>query len=150
MKIPAEPPVGHLVAYEYLWSSKAGVQDHGEKTYPAAIILAREGLGSATITYSLGISHSPPRPGQRALPVPPKLKRWLGLDALPSWIYPDQINIFVWPGPDLQPADRLSNRPDARDSCVIGALPDDWFKLVLDDVAESYRLKLVTPIKRNE
>jgi hypothetical protein len=33
---------------------------------------------------------------------------------------------------------------------VIGALPTDWFKLVTDHVAESYRLNLMSVVKRTE
>jgi hypothetical protein len=150
MKIPSLPPVGHIIAYEYLWLSQAGRRDDGKKAYPAAIILAREDVGPAPITYALGISHSPPTSEQRAIQVPPKLKRWLGLDAEPSWIYTSEVNIFVWPGPDLRPADQLSSRPDARDTCVIGHLPDDWFAMVLEHVAESYRLENMAAVKRSE
>lgn len=150
MRIPSTPPVGHVIAYEYLWLSQAERRDDGEKTYPAAIILARDDIGPAPITYVLGISHTAPRPNQRALLVPPKLKRWLGLDAQPSWIYTSELNVFVWPGPDLRPAEHLSSRPDTRHTCVIGQLPDDWFALVLEHVAESYRLQNMTSVKRSE
>lgn len=150
MKIPPEPPVGHVIAYEYLWASQADSREDGRKTYPAAIILSQQNAGPAPITYALGISHTPPIPGRRALQVPPKLKRWLGLDTESSWIYTDEINIFVWPGPDLCPADRLSHLPQAKGTCVIGPLPDDWFRTVLDHVAESYELQKMHAVKRSE
>ena len=149
MKIPLVPPVGHLIAYEYLWYSKAGNRDDGEKTYPVAVILARHDIGPTPVAYVLAVSHSAPRPHRRALEVPRKLKNHLGLDADPSWIYTDEMNIFAWPGPDLRPADRLSNLPAARNTCVIGPLPSDWFATVTKHLAESRRLGRVTTIKRS-
>ena len=80
--------------------------------------------------------------------VPPKLKRYLGLDDEPSWIYTDQLNIFVWPGPDLRPGEWLSTRPAASGTCVISPLPTDWFEEVKEHLAESYRLRMVETVKR--
>lgn len=137
MKIPAAPPVGHVIAYEYLWESQADEKDDGAKTYPCALILSRVLEGGVTLAYALGISHRPPSNDDRAIEVPLKLKRYLGLDDDPSWIYTDQLNIFAWPGPDLRPAERLSARKDAEGSCVIAPLPVDWFELVKAHVIES-------------
>ncbi|TKB07366.1 MAG: plasmid maintenance toxin (PemK-like) [Mesorhizobium sp.] len=105
MKIPVVPPVGHVIAYEYLWRSKVGQREDGEKTYPVAVVLARHDVGPTPVAYVVGISHTPPREGRRALEVPLKLKRHIGLDDQPSWIYTDQINVFAWPGPDVRPAE---------------------------------------------
>ncbi|WP_414474075.1 hypothetical protein [Microvirga sp. M2] len=82
------------------------------------------------------------------LGVPRKLKRWLGLDEEPAWVSTDQVNIFVWPGPDLRPGDWLSSLPSARDTCVIGQLPANWFDAVLAHVAESYAQRKVKTAKR--
>jgi hypothetical protein len=127
MDTPDDPPIGNLVAYEYLWWSQSGVRDDGAKTYPVAIIFAKKIVGGVTLAYAAGNSHKPPGPSERALEVPAKLKRHLGLDDEPSWIYTDQVNEFAWPGPDLKPAERLSDLPRARGTCVIGPLPTDWF-----------------------
>jgi hypothetical protein len=150
MKIPAVPPVGHVVAYEYLWMSKAGRREDGEKVYPAAIVMARKDIGPTPIAFVLGISHMPPPARRRALQVPAKLKRHLGLDDAPSWIYTDELNIFAWPGPDLRPASYLSTLPSARDTCIVGALPGDWFKLVTAHLAQSHRLGGVATIRRSQ
>jgi len=148
MRIPSKPPVGHLVAYEYLWLSQSGSREDGAKVYPAAIVMARDDAGPVPLAYALGVSHKPPEKGERALEVPPKLKRHLGLDDEPSWIYTDQLNVFAWPGPDLRPAEWLSSLPGAKGGCIIAALPADWFQEVKDHLAESYRLKMVKPIPR--
>jgi hypothetical protein len=139
-----------VIAYEYLWESQHSKTEDGRTAYPAAIVMARDDLGAAPVVYALGISHSPPRDGQRALLVPAKLKRFLGLDDAPSWIYTDQLNVFVWPGPDLRPAEWLSTRPNAKGGCVISALPADWFAEVKAHLQESYRLKKVQSVKRTE
>jgi hypothetical protein len=150
MKIPARPPVGHVVAYEYLWSSKARKRQDGEKVYPTALILSkRDELGS-TIVYALGISHMRPQEGRRALEVPLKLRRYIGLDAQPQWIYTDEVNVFVWPGPDLRPAQWISQRPIVEDTCLLGALPEDWFDLVKKHFAESYDLNRLRLTKRTK
>lgn len=150
MKIPAQPPIGHVIAYEYLWRSQRASREDGAKTYPAALILARNDQGPAPLVYALGISHKPPLPRERAIQIPAKLKRWLGLDEETSWIYTDQLNVFVWPGPDLRPASRLSHRPDIGDGCVIAPLPQDWFDLVKRHLEESRQLGKLAAIKRSE
>lgn len=148
MKIPDHPPVGHAIAYEYLWGSQVSTREDGAKTYPAAVVLARNDIGPTPTAYVLGSSHTPPRLDRRALEVPPKLKRHLGLDDEPSWIYTDEVNVFSWPGPDVRPAEYLSDLPQARETCVIGALPRDWFKQVQEHLAESHRLGLARAIPR--
>jgi hypothetical protein len=148
LKIPPVPPIGHVVAYEYLWASQAGEREDGRKTYPAALVLARRLDGDVMLAYAIGISHKAPTGTERAVEVSRKLARHLGLDGNPCWIYTDQLNVFAWPGPDLRPAEYLSTRPDAKNSCVIGPLPSDWFRMVIDHLAESRRLGLLATQKR--
>ena len=127
MKIPPRPPVGHVIAYEYLWASQENATEDGRAAYPAAIIMARDDLGPAPIAYALGISHSPPKEGQRAMLMPPKLKRHLGLDDLPSWVVVCETNDFLWPGPDLRPADP-----------AYGMLPPRFFAHVRDRILQAH------------
>jgi hypothetical protein len=136
-----------LVAYEFLWRSQSQYRDDGFKVYPAAVVFARGTGDGAITTYALGMSHSQPSALQRAVEVPRKLKRHLGLDELPSWIYTDQLNVFVWAGADLRPASWLSEKPHL-DSCVIGALPTGWFHDLLQHLDESRRLQKLKVIKR--
>jgi hypothetical protein len=110
--------------------------------------MARDDAGPVPLAYVLGISHKPPMAGERAMEVPLKLKRHLGMDDRPTWIYTDQINVFAWPGPDLRPAEQLSSIPSARGGCIIGALPIDWFESLKLHLQESHRLKKINPIKR--
>lgn len=110
--------------------------------------MAVDDEGPHPIAYVLGISHSPPQEGQRAIEVPAKLKKHLGLDDQPSWIYTSELNVFAWPGPDLRPGDYLSTRPAAVDNCVIGQLPSDWFDMVKAHVVESQRQEQLELTKR--
>jgi hypothetical protein len=86
--------------------------------YPVALIFAKKIIASVTLAYAVGMSHKPPDASEKAIEVPKKLKRHLGLDEDPSWIYTDQLNEFTWSGPDLRPAEWLSKLPSARDSCI--------------------------------
>ncbi len=149
MKIPAAPPIGHIVAYEYLWQSKASKREDGEKTYPTALLMGKRAeAGGSTLVYALGISHMKPPADRRALEVPAKLRRWIGLDDQPQWIYTDEVNVFVWPGPDLRPAQWISQRPLVEDTCVLGPLPSDWFADVQRHFYESYQMKSMRIVKR--
>jgi hypothetical protein len=148
MIIPDEPPIGSLVAYEYLWLSHSGVREDGVKVYLAALIFAKKIIGGVTLAHAVGISHKPPAPFEKALEIPRKLKRHLGLDERPAWIYTDQINQFAWPGYDLKQAEWLSKLPRARGTCVIGPLPNDWFALIKADVIRNLRAKHARIVRR--
>jgi hypothetical protein len=148
VKIPRAAPAGSVISYEYVWGSQASKYTDGMKTRPTVIVLTIRHTNDNEIVYCLGISHSEPRESQRAMPVPTKLLRHLGLDAAPSWVYTDQLNVFVRPGPDLRPASRLSSRPDAQDSCVIGYLPNGWFEELKAHLEESRRLGRLAIVKR--
>jgi hypothetical protein len=41
MRIPDEPPIGSLVAHEYLWLSQKNTREDGAKVYPVALIFAK-------------------------------------------------------------------------------------------------------------
>ena len=149
MHVPDEPPIGNLVAYEYLWLSQENTRHDGAKAYPVALIFAKKIIASLTLAYAVGMSHKPPHASEKAIEVPKKLKRHLGLDEDRSWIYTDQLNEFTWPGPDLRLAEWLSKLPSARNSCIIGALPNNWFALLKQDVIENLKLKRAAIIRRN-
>jgi hypothetical protein len=88
MKIPSEPPIGSLIAYEYFWYSQAAKREDGEKTYPTALILAKSWEFSSTLVH-------------RQAGVCWKCRR------------NDEVNIFVWPGPDFA-AGKLSFPPSCK------------------------------------
>ena len=103
MAIP-DPEPGLVVHFNYLWSSEF---DRGrlEARYPrpCAIVLSyRRTADGATIAMLAPITHSEPRPGDRAIEIPQAVKRQLGLDDLKSWVMVDEVNETTWPGYDLQ------------------------------------------------
>jgi len=141
--IPAPFP-GLVICYSFLWSHKAkkGLSE-GKKDRPCAIVLLKAELeGDRKIVTVAPITHTPNDPG-RAVALPPKLKRHLGLDDNESWIVLDEINRFVWPGPDLRP---ISRRHPGVFS--FGVLPTDIFdqmKEVINKLrAERGLIKVVT------
>lgn len=48
------------------------------------------------------VTHSAPERVGDAIEMPAKVKRQLGLDQARSWIVTDELNRFVWPGPDIR------------------------------------------------
>jgi hypothetical protein len=148
MKIPAEPRIGAVVSYSYLWAGEAeDGRREGVKNRPAAIVMARGDLGPTLVAYVLPLTHSPPGPDDsgRKLEIPATIKRHLGLDKQPSWIVLDELNVFAWPGFDLRPV------PNSDPStCEYGMLPNGFFERVKAQMlalATSDRLRIV---KRGE
>lgn len=78
MYLPDEPPIGNLVAHEYLWLSQQDAREDGAKVYPVALIFAKKIIASVTLAYAVGMSHKPPDVSEKAIEVPRKLKRHLG------------------------------------------------------------------------
>lgn len=103
MRAP-DPTPGLVVRYSFLWWSehRAG-REEGVKDRPCAVVLVsldEDGLKQVTV---LPITHSPPGDPDAALELPAETKQRLGLDGLRSWIVLDEVNRFIWPGPDLVP-----------------------------------------------
>jgi hypothetical protein len=47
------------------------------------------------------ITHSPPTADLPAVELPAAVKKHLGLDDERSWVIVDEVNVFEWPGHDL-------------------------------------------------
>ncbi len=84
----------------------------------------------------LPITHAAQHP-DRAVALPAKVKRHLGLDDDASWIVLDEANEFVWPGVDLRPISRA--KPGV---WTYGVLPQEVFEAVRE------RLRLVLDQRR--
>ena len=69
------------------------------------ILAVRSRDGDQVVTVA-PITHTSPPPGSKAVEIPLATKQRLGLDAQPSWIVTNDLNEFVWPGPDLRPVPR--------------------------------------------
>lgn len=139
MAIP-DPEPGLVVHFNYLWSSEF---DRGseEARYPrpCAIVLSyRRTADGALIALLAPITHSVPRPGDRAIEIPQAVKKQLGLDDLKSWIMVDEVNETAWPGYDLQ--------TNAEGQYAYGFIPPNLFRRIkaeMMQVLKASRLRRV-------
>ena len=145
MPLPRPEP-GLVVSYAYLWRHEhnRGEQD-GSKVRPCAIVLTAENRHGRTIVTVAPITHAPPTDPQRAVPLPPAVKRRLGLDDAESWIIADEVNRYAWPGPDLRP---VSRRDAARFD--FGFLPEDIFDRLRSRMLALHRAGQMQLTPRNE
>lgn len=129
MALPRPAP-GLVIRYSYLWRHEhnRGRAD-GAKDRPVAVVLTVRRAGGNLVVYVAAITHRRPADPERGVPLPAKLKRHLGLDAEPSWIIADEVNRFVWPGPDLRP---ISARAPAQ--FAYGYLPEDLLATLIDRI----------------
>ena len=103
MALP-EPVPGLVIRYGYLWHDEARRgREEGSKDRPCAVVLALRREESGTTVVVAPITHSPPREDRAGVELPAATKRRLGLDEAASWIITDDVNAFLWPGPDLRP-----------------------------------------------
>jgi hypothetical protein len=76
----------------------------------------------------LPVTHRPPAAPDGGVPIPPRLKRSLGLDDSPSFVITTEANAFTWPGPDLRAI------PPSRD-LVYGRVTKEFFVTVAKSFA---------------
>ena len=144
MALP-RPEVGQVIRYVYLWHRQdmAGRED-GEKARPCAIVVAIAPAGPQQTGESVAvvpITHSPPADPRHAIELPADVKRQLGLDGDRSWLVLDEINRFVWPGPDLA---------SDGSSFVYGTLPNALTGRMLRTLATLIRAKRLKVVMRTE
>jgi hypothetical protein len=112
-----------VVRYSFLWSSEARAgETEGRKDRPCVIVTAVKRIADGRFRVRvMPITHRPSQ-AERSVAVPPKVKRYLGLDADASWIVLDEVNEFIWPGVDLRPVSRA--KPGV---WTFGILPSEMF-----------------------
>jgi hypothetical protein len=86
----------------------------------------------------------PPAADTIAVEIPPKVARHLSLDPDRSWVIASEVNIDVWPSPDLRPVSRKS------DTCAYGFLPPRLFRSLLDRFAEARRSGMAGLVDRSQ
>ena len=147
MRLPDGPYVGLVLSYSYLRAddAKRGAEE-GRKTRPAVIVLARRDMAPREVVYVVPITHSPPARRGDKIEIPHGVKKRLGLDDRASWIDATEVNIFVWPGPDLRPTGDSHAGDDA--SCFYGFLPRGSFKQIKAALEENRRLGRLRSAKR--
>ncbi len=141
MSLPIPEP-GLVVGYTYLWRTEYEQgREEGVKDRPCAIVLTANDEDGVTVVTVVPITHTRPEWPDEAVEIPLPTKQRLGLDSERSWIVANEINRFVWPGPDLRPVSR--GEPDRFD---YGVLPPSLFRQVrerLQACAKTQRLRAV-------
>ena len=145
MALPRPEP-GLVISYAYLWrhEHRRG-REEGEKARPCAIVLATTREGEDIVVTVAPITHRPPDDPTTAIALPAKIKRHLGLDNDPSWIMADEVNRFIWPGPDLR---TVSRAQPAR--FHYGFLPEDVFNALRRKIVALYRARRLAVTPRSE
>lgn len=144
------PKVGQVIRYGYVWYREhLEGREEGNKSRPCAIVVAipaRRPNDTGPNVAVVPITHSPPDERTVALELPLSVKQRLGLDEARSWIVLDEINRFVWPGPDLAP---IRARFEAQ-KMVYGDLPKPLIAKALSLLAREIRAGRLKVVKRTE
>jgi hypothetical protein len=87
------------------------------------------------------ITHSPPGNKKNAIEIPSTTKQRLGLDDARSWIITNDLNVFVWPGPDIR-------QIDLAHGIAYGYLPSTLTKALILAVRDQMKLGKGAFVKR--
>jgi hypothetical protein len=104
------------------------------------VVVATEKRPHGTQLLVVPVATRPPRPGDSAVEIPPRVRKHLGLGDERCWIVSDELNRFTWPGPDIRPIRRGQDLDPH-----YGAIPGRLFEQVrqkLDQAARAGRLKV--------
>lgn len=123
-KLP-EPFPGLVISYSYLWRREhLQGKEEGVKDRPCAIVLTSKPEGADTVVMVAAVTHSSPVDPSTAVEIPRRIKEYLKLDSERSWIVCNEVNRFIWPGPDLRRV------PGQDNSYSYGVLPPKLFEQV--------------------
>jgi len=141
-----EPRPGLVLRYDFLWKDeRAAGQLHGRKDRPCAIVVvAGEKPDGSRDVVLCPVTHSPPGPGETAVPVPLAVARHLGLDDAPCWIKTDQVNVLHWEK-GLIPHGVM---PARKDAWAYGMIPQALGKQVFDQLREKARAGRLASVRR--
>ncbi|MBD3662225.1 MAG: type II toxin-antitoxin system PemK/MazF family toxin [Arenibacter algicola] len=143
MPIP-DPFPGLVVGYSYLWrhEHRSG-EEGGRKDRPCAIVLVSEQVDGETVVIVVPITHTSPQDDETAVELPPETKKRMGMDDQPSWVMVNEVNRFIWPGPDLRPIPNANPR-----RFDYGVLPPKLFKKITSAMEELRSKKRLTVVPR--
>lgn len=97
----AFPRAGEIIRYAYLWHGEQAMgKEEGSKDRPCLVLAVNPDL---RLVWVLPITHAWPGASSAAEKIPAATKKRLGLDDEESWIIIDEVNEFLWPGPDIRP-----------------------------------------------
>ena len=143
MTYPAPLP-GLVIRYSFLWSreARAGATE-GRKDRPCAIVVAvPSNEHGDTRVVVVPVTHTAPLDPATAIALPATVKAALGLDAEPSWVCLDELNVFSWPGYDLRSIPGTA-RID------YGALPQPLFEQIKRGVLALNRARRTQQVDRD-
>ena len=145
MDIPVPQPA-QVIRYAYLWADEhdAG-QEEGTKDRPCAIVMALQTASNQLRVVVVPITHAPPTAGTDAIEIPATIKKHLNLDDSPSWVVVSELNVFVWPGPDLRP----TNVPGT-DTILCGYVSAGFFRAIRDRLTGNIRAGRIRQVPRTE
>jgi hypothetical protein len=148
MILPDRPRVGLVLRYSYLWADdhEKGLRE-GLKDRPCAIVLAVRQANESDIVYVVPVTHAP-NTASGAVEMPLLVARHLGLDEGPSWIVTTELNVFLWPGPDLRPIRRDPSSRHDDVPCFYKVLPAEILEQVKRSLRANFRLGNVRAVKR--
>ncbi len=142
MPLP-EPEPGLVLSYSYLWNWQDDRGDHGgEKDRPCVIVLTVPNDDGDQTVVVVPITNRPPPAGRPAISIPTKVRMHLGFKSDPCWVVLDEVNRFVWPGPDLF---QIPGRPG---EFHYGFVPPKLFRSIRDGVVDAYRSRRLRTVSR--
>lgn len=143
MKIPPPKPA-QVIRYSYLWADEHDDgKEEGRKDRPAAIVMTLQSEGDDLQVVVVPVTHSAPDDATDAMELAPAVKRQLGLDDERSWVVLTEINVFIWPGPDLRPTGE-----GAEETVLYGYLPANVFRDIRDRLVANIKAGKTRQVKR--
>ena len=141
MPLP-EPEPGLVLSYGYLWKwqDERG-DDTGEKSRPCVIVLTTENNDGGTVVLVVPATSQQPQPDRSSIEIPTRVQAHLGLDGAQCWVIIDEVNKFIWPGPDLA---QLPGQPG---TFHYGFIPPKLYKQIITgctSIAKAHQLGTVT------
>jgi hypothetical protein len=137
------PEPADVISYSYLWAREAAAgEESGRKDRPAVVVVARIEGQAGTLILVAPVTHAAPENDAEAIEIPPNVKKQLGLDRERSWVMLNELNRFIWPGPDI--------RPVPGGTPFYDALPDWLFERVRRGVLDHNAAGKLKVTKRTE
>jgi len=122
-----DPKPGLVISYSYLWHPEyKKSREEGVKDRPCVIVIAVQVVAGRYLVTVAPVTHSAPARPEDAVEIPAKTKQRLGLDPERSWVVVNEVNDFVWPGPDVRLLSQAAGRVD------YGVLPPELYRRIRD------------------
>jgi hypothetical protein len=138
------PEPGDVISYAFLWHREAEFgQEEGLKDRPTVVVVAQEIVNGRVRLMVAPITHAVPDKPDTAIALPVRVKSHLGLDRDRSWVILDELNRFVWPGPDVRAVGG-----SAGSTPLYGAIPSDLFDQIKAEILKIAKKDQVTIVKR--